>query len=481
MGTEHLGRILKREVVAARTQHEDFIAEIDRAFGNNYFFGDQKPDELRTARTDEYGSVSEPDRQGINKLPWASNVLNAPYVDVEEGQGQRKTSARRPRPQSRFSYDEPAASPDLGNVIAEVGGPQDNPLDAIRQFAENFWEDQESREVDPASLQGNAFSPSGLNFSFLDGNQTFKLKFDQKRGVFAVYGAMGKQSRAVRLAAEMFKTAAPKPKGPAPTFPDAQPELAQVFREWKSIKDKFAVLKAQYEQMEAQEKGAREQLGGVFLRLNMKTAKVDDLLVEYKESTRLNFPYSKMWTEALGKVNDQTRKLLEKMADDMATMSPIRTVKTVPIPKDIEEDQGPIGPDYVAAARRPGRKVVTAGLWSRLKAWAHRLLGNLDRTIQVLERALDDTKGGDRVEGSRRDQDWLIGDQCCMSDPYKEGRLVNIVPDQEMGKIAWLVQWDDGRVSTVPMDAMTHMTKDGSIMKTSSVEDWLENLLGQGA
>jgi len=391
MGTEHLGRILKREVVAARTQHEDFIAEIDRAFGNNYFFGDQKPDELRTARTDEYGSVSEPDRQGINKLPWASNVLNAPYVDVEDGQqqGTRKTSVRS--------------------------------------------------------------------------------------------GGAVKTSRAVRLAAEMFKTAAPKPKGPAPTFPDAQPELAQVFREWKSIKDKFAVLKAQYEQMEAQEKGAREQLGGVFLRLNMKTAKVDDLLVEYKESTRLNFPYSKMWTEALGKVNDQTRKLLEKMADDMATMSPIRTVKTVPIPKDIEEDQGPIGPDYVAAARRPGRKVVTAGLWSRLKAWAHRLLGNLDRTIQVLERALDDTKGGDRVEGSRRDQDWLIGDQCCMSDPYKEGRLVNIVPDQEMGKIAWLVQWDDGRVSTVPMDAMTHMTKDGSIMKTSSVEDWLENLLGQGA
>jgi len=352
---EHLARLLAPTVTAARTEREDFIAEIDRAFGNDYFFGDQKADELRTSRDDQEKGISEPDRDGINKLPWASKTLDA-------------------------------------------------------------------------------------------------------------------MKRTSRLERELFgrpKTAA-KAAVPPPTFPDAPPELAQVLRDWYAIKQKYAEVATIYNQMQEQEKGMREQVGDLFNRLHMKTAKVDNLLIEYKETALLNYPYSKMWAEALAKVNAQTRALLQQVADDMANPTAKRTVKVTPVPKP-DEEEGAMGPEYVAAARK------TAGIWSRLKAGLAKLLGSLDRSIQILEKALSDTKGEPMRVESRFD--WNIGDDVQLTDPYKGGRIVDIVPYEPTRKTAFRIQWEDGQASNIPCESLDYLTKCGEAQKTSTFEDWFEGLM----
>lgn len=629
----HLENLFKKEAVI----DDSMFARIDRAFGNDYFFGDQKEDELRTAREPQEKNIGKPDRDDINKVPWRSEVLKTSKI-VQ------------------------------GELLAEVGDSKTLPLDVIKEFVESAFE--EPREVDPTSLQGQAFGPNGLNFSLIDGNRTYKLKFDQSKGLFKVFGSVMKTSenyyeikesdvgkatikafgkswsvsdfmgrilpkdvgkrvyqrgdilqvendeqrgrrsekngsrtwekRWDRLSRELFsddirkdarrKTAnqgvakfeatfktkdlvdarsvsgdygsfgyegtvggdkadlanvsvdpdrgmadefyfsgtlvlsqplddfgtegqtneeiaedliveilsesleslygqewsslnidkvellgewkdANRKHAIDESFPDAPREVAEALRQWYAISQQFKVLQAQYKAIEEQEKGARESLGTLMNTIGMKKARVDDLLFEYKESTRINYPYGKMWAEALKKVNKETQKVLEKMSDDMATMSPIRTVKVAPIPRDEEEDQGPIGPDYVSARRRS--KLIQAGVWSTLKSWGMKLVNYLDRAIDTLEGALRDMKG-ERI--ASKSFKWGIGDEFQLMEPYKTGSLVDIVPSENMRDVAWNVKWASGGNSRINLDVFEHMTRSGAVVKTSTFEDWMTKL-----
>lgn len=248
----------------------------------------------------------------------------------------------------------------------------------------------------------------------------------------------------------------------------APPDLEKAIRGWQDISSQFKMLQGQYKDLEAKEKGAREQLGNLMNELGMRTARVDDLMYEYKESTRINYPYSKMWAEALKKVNKETQKALQKMADDMAGMSSIRTVKSFPVPRG--EEEGPQGPEYVEARRS---KLVQAGIWSTIKSWGRKLMGYLDRTIDILERGLSDMRG-ERV--ASRNFEWGIGDEFQMMEPYKAGVLTDVVPG-DRGSVVWKIAWKGGGTARVETETFDHMTRSGAVIKTSTFEDWVEKLL----
>jgi len=52
-------------------------------------------------------------------------------------------------------------------------------------FIEEMFEDP--RQVDPGSIQGNAFGQHGLNFALIDGSQTYKVVFRQGMNVYEFF------------------------------------------------------------------------------------------------------------------------------------------------------------------------------------------------------------------------------------------------------------------------------------------------------
>ncbi len=67
--------------------------------------------------------------------------------------------------------------------ICQIDGHKKTVTDAIVGFCEEMFEDK--REVDPASIVGNAFSSNGLSFALKDGRNTYKMVY--RNGMFEFF------------------------------------------------------------------------------------------------------------------------------------------------------------------------------------------------------------------------------------------------------------------------------------------------------
>ncbi len=75
----------------------------------------------------------------------------------------------------------------MAKLLCQIDGHKKTVMDAINAFCEEMFEDK--REVDPASITGNAFSNNGLSFSLKDGRNTYKLVYRNSMKVFEFFTA----------------------------------------------------------------------------------------------------------------------------------------------------------------------------------------------------------------------------------------------------------------------------------------------------
>lgn len=75
----------------------------------------------------------------------------------------------------------------MNKYICQIDGHKKTVMDAITGFCEEMFEDK--REVDPASITGNAFSSSGLSFSLKDDSNTYKVVYRNSMKVFEFFKA----------------------------------------------------------------------------------------------------------------------------------------------------------------------------------------------------------------------------------------------------------------------------------------------------
>lgn len=75
----------------------------------------------------------------------------------------------------------------MNKYICQIDGHKKTVMDAITGFYEEMFDDK--REVDPASITGNAFSSSGLSFSLKDDSNTYKVVYRNSMKVFEFFKA----------------------------------------------------------------------------------------------------------------------------------------------------------------------------------------------------------------------------------------------------------------------------------------------------
>ena len=73
----------------------------------------------------------------------------------------------------------------MNRCICQIDAHKKTVMEAIYGFCEEMFEDK--REVDPASITGNAFSNNGLSFSLKDGRNTYKLVYRNSMKVFEFF------------------------------------------------------------------------------------------------------------------------------------------------------------------------------------------------------------------------------------------------------------------------------------------------------
>ena len=73
----------------------------------------------------------------------------------------------------------------MNKYICQIDGYKKTVTDAIIGFCEEMFE--EKREVDPASITGNAFSNYGLSFALKDGRNTYKMVYRNGMKVFEFF------------------------------------------------------------------------------------------------------------------------------------------------------------------------------------------------------------------------------------------------------------------------------------------------------
>ena len=73
----------------------------------------------------------------------------------------------------------------MNKFICQIDGHKKTVTGAIVGFCEEMFEDK--REVDPASITGNAFSSNGLSFSLKDGRNTYKVVYRNSMKVFEFF------------------------------------------------------------------------------------------------------------------------------------------------------------------------------------------------------------------------------------------------------------------------------------------------------
>jgi hypothetical protein len=73
----------------------------------------------------------------------------------------------------------------MNKYVCQIDGHKKSVKDAIIGFCEEMFEDK--REVDPASITGNAFSNHGLSFSLKDGRNTYKIVYRNSMKVFEFF------------------------------------------------------------------------------------------------------------------------------------------------------------------------------------------------------------------------------------------------------------------------------------------------------
>ena len=73
----------------------------------------------------------------------------------------------------------------MNNYICQIDAHKKTVMEAIHDFCEKMFEDK--REVDPASITGNAFSNNGLSFSLKDGRNTYKVVYRNSMKVFEFF------------------------------------------------------------------------------------------------------------------------------------------------------------------------------------------------------------------------------------------------------------------------------------------------------
>ena len=73
----------------------------------------------------------------------------------------------------------------MAKLLCQIDGHKKTVMDAINAFCEEMFEDK--REVDPASIAGNAFSSNGLSFSLKDGRKTYKVVYRNSMKVFEFF------------------------------------------------------------------------------------------------------------------------------------------------------------------------------------------------------------------------------------------------------------------------------------------------------
>lgn len=73
----------------------------------------------------------------------------------------------------------------LTRFICQIDGHKKSVMDAITSFCEEMFDDK--REVDPASITGNAFSSNGLSFRLKDGRNTYKVVYRNSMKVFEFF------------------------------------------------------------------------------------------------------------------------------------------------------------------------------------------------------------------------------------------------------------------------------------------------------
>ncbi len=73
----------------------------------------------------------------------------------------------------------------MNRFICQIDGHKKTVMDAINAFCEEMFEDK--REVDPASITGNAFSSNGLSFSLIDGRNNYKVVYRNSMKVFEFF------------------------------------------------------------------------------------------------------------------------------------------------------------------------------------------------------------------------------------------------------------------------------------------------------
>ena len=69
--------------------------------------------------------------------------------------------------------------------ICQIDGHKKTVQDAINAFCEEMFEDK--REVDPASISGNAFTAHGLSFQLIDGRNSYKVVYRNGMKVFEFF------------------------------------------------------------------------------------------------------------------------------------------------------------------------------------------------------------------------------------------------------------------------------------------------------
>ena len=73
----------------------------------------------------------------------------------------------------------------MNRFICQIDGHKKTVMEAINRFCEEMFDDK--REVDLASIAGNAFSDNGLSFTLKDGRNTYKMVYRNGMKVFEFF------------------------------------------------------------------------------------------------------------------------------------------------------------------------------------------------------------------------------------------------------------------------------------------------------
>ena len=73
----------------------------------------------------------------------------------------------------------------MNKYICQIDAHKKTVMEAIHVFCEEMFEDK--REVDSASITGNAFSSHGLSFALKDGRNTYKMVYRNGMKVFEFF------------------------------------------------------------------------------------------------------------------------------------------------------------------------------------------------------------------------------------------------------------------------------------------------------